>query len=52
MTRNGIGIRIEDDILITQNGPVNLLQVPRAHEAIEAKMKERALRQLSIAYSI
>jgi len=36
----GIGIRIEDDILITKNGPVNLSAIaPRTSEAIEAAMK-------------
>lgn len=36
-----IGIRIEDDILITTNGPVNLsAKAPRTIEAIEALMKE------------
>jgi Xaa-Pro aminopeptidase len=36
----GIGIRIEDDILITKNGPVNLsAMAPRTSEAIEAAMK-------------
>lgn len=35
----GIGIRIEDDILITKEGPVNLSAgAPRALEAIEAMM--------------
>ena len=36
----GIGIRIEDDILITKNGPVNLsAMAPRTSEEIEATMK-------------
>jgi len=36
----GIGIRIEDDILITKKGPVNLSAIaPRTSEAIEAAMK-------------
>ncbi len=36
----GIGIRIEDDILITKNGPVNLsVMAPRTSSAIEATMK-------------
>jgi Xaa-Pro aminopeptidase len=37
----GIGIRIEDDILITKEGPVNLSAgAPRALEAIEAMMAQ------------
>jgi Xaa-Pro aminopeptidase len=37
----GIGIRIEDDILITENGPVNLsANAPRSWQAIETLMKE------------
>ena len=37
----GIGIRIEDDILITKDGPVNLSDgAPRAWEAIEAMMAQ------------
>jgi len=37
----GIGIRIEDDILITINGPENLsAKAPRTIEEIEALMKE------------
>ena len=37
----GIGIRIEDDILITKEGPVNLSAgAPRAWEAIEAIMAQ------------
>ena len=36
-----IGIRIEDDILITQQGPVNLSEtLPRTTEAIEELMKK------------
>ena len=36
----GIGIRIEDDILITKNGPVNIsVMAPRTIETIEATMK-------------
>jgi len=38
-----IGIRIEDDILITINGPENLsAKAPRTIEAIEALMKEQS----------
>lgn len=37
----GIAVRIEDDILITDNGPVNLSErAPRTTEAIEAMMKQ------------
>lgn len=37
----GIAVRIEDDILITDNGPVNLSALaPRTTEAIEAIMKQ------------
>ena len=37
----GIGIRIEDDILITKNGPVNLsATAPRAWQAIEEMMAQ------------
>ena len=37
----GIAVRIEDDILITEDGPVNLSALaPRTTEAIEAVMKE------------
>ena len=38
-----IGIRIEDDILITEKGPVNLSEdAPRAWDEIEALMKEKS----------
>ncbi|MBM1107832.1 aminopeptidase P N-terminal domain-containing protein [Aurantibacter crassamenti] len=37
----GIAVRIEDDILITENGPINLSEMaPRTTEAIEAMMKK------------
>ncbi len=37
----GIAVRVEDDILITENGPVNLsTMAPRTTEAIEAMMKQ------------
>jgi Xaa-Pro aminopeptidase len=36
----GIGVRIEDDILVTKNGPINLSALaPRTSEEIEATMK-------------
>jgi len=39
----GIAVRIEDDILITENGPVNLSgEAPRKSEEIEALMKEKS----------
>lgn len=39
----GIAVRIEDDILITKNGPINLsAEAPRTTEAIEALMKENS----------
>ncbi|MBT8185415.1 MAG: M24 family metallopeptidase, partial [Eudoraea sp.] len=39
----GIAVRIEDDILITEEGPVNLSSMaPRTTEAIEAVMKENS----------
>jgi len=37
----GIAVRIEDDILITKNGPINLsAMAPRTTEAIEVVMKQ------------
>lgn len=40
----GIGIRIEDDILVTKNGPVNLSEeAPRTTEAIEAMMGKKSV---------
>lgn len=39
----GIAVRIEDDILITDNGPVNLsAEAPRKSDEIEALMKEKS----------
>ncbi len=39
----GIAVRIEDDILITKNGPVNLsAEAPRSSNEIEALMKEKS----------
>lgn len=39
-----IGVRIEDDILVTANGPVNLSgALPRKVDAIEALMKEKGI---------
>lgn len=36
----GIAVRIEDDILVTKNGPINLSEMaPRTSEAIEAAMQ-------------
>lgn len=40
----GIAVRIEDDILITKNGPVNLsADAPRKSDEIEALMKEKSV---------
>jgi Xaa-Pro aminopeptidase len=40
----GIGIRIEDDILVTKNGPVNLsAAAPRKSDEIEAMMKKKSI---------
>jgi Xaa-Pro aminopeptidase len=39
----GIAVRIEDDILITENGPLNLsAEAPRKSEDIEALMKQKS----------
>ncbi len=39
----GIAVRIEDDILVTKNGPVNLsAEAPRKSSEIEALMKEKS----------
>ncbi len=40
----GIGIRIEDDILVTKNGPVNLsAEAPRTVEEIEKMMAKKSV---------
>nr|WP_321233061.1 aminopeptidase P N-terminal domain-containing protein [uncultured Psychroserpens sp.] len=40
----GIAVRIEDDILVTENGPVNLsADAPRTSDAIEKLMKEKSI---------
>jgi Xaa-Pro aminopeptidase len=40
----GIGIRIEDDILVTQKGPINLSgEAPRTTEAIEKMMAKKSV---------
>jgi len=39
----GIAVRIEDDILITENGPINLsAEAPRTSDAIEAMMRKKS----------
>ena len=39
----GIAVRIEDDILITENGPINLsAEAPRKSSEIEALMKQKS----------
>nr|WP_321223143.1 aminopeptidase P N-terminal domain-containing protein [uncultured Psychroserpens sp.] len=41
---HGIAVRIEDDILITENGPVNLsAEAPRTASEIEKLMKEKSV---------
>jgi len=41
---HGIAVRIEDDILITDNGPVNLsAEAPRTSSEIEKLMKEKSV---------
>ncbi len=41
---HGIAVRIEDDILITKNGPINLsAEAPRKSDEIEALMKEKSV---------
>jgi Xaa-Pro aminopeptidase len=40
----GIAVRIEDDILVTANGPVNLSgEAPRKSNEIEALMTEKSV---------
>ena len=40
----GIGIRIEDDILVTKNGPINLsAEAPRTTEEIEKMMAKKSV---------
>jgi Xaa-Pro aminopeptidase len=40
----GIAVRIEDDILVTDKGPVNLSdEAPRTSDAIEKLMKEKSV---------
>ena len=41
---HGIAVRIEDDILITENGPVNLsVDAPRSAEDIETVMRQKSV---------
>jgi Xaa-Pro aminopeptidase len=41
---HGIAVRIEDDILITENGPINLsAEAPRTASEIEKLMKEKSV---------
>lgn len=41
---HGIAVRIEDDILITENGPINLsAEAPRTSSEIEKLMKEKSV---------
>jgi len=40
----GIGVRIEDDILVTKNGPINLsADAPRKSDEIEKLMKQKSI---------
>ena len=40
----GIAVRIEDDILITENGPINLsAEAPRKSEEIEKMMRKKSV---------
>lgn len=40
----GIGVRIEDDILVTKNGPVNLsAEAPRKSDEIEKMMRKKSV---------
>ncbi|SDS63157.1 aminopeptidase P Metallo peptidase. MEROPS family M24B [Formosa sp. Hel1_31_208] len=41
---HGIAVRIEDDILITENGPINLsAEAPRTSDEIEKLMKQKSV---------
>ncbi|MBR9915073.1 MAG: M24 family metallopeptidase [Algicola sp.] len=41
---HGIAVRIEDDILVTESGPINLSEeAPRTSEAIEKLMKKKSV---------
>jgi Xaa-Pro aminopeptidase len=47
----GIAVRIEDDILITANGPVNLsAEAPRKSDAIEQLMQEKSMLDGYVTY--